>query len=324
MNLENNKICKIVQDLMPSYVEDLLNNESKLFVDEHISNCNNCKSYLDAISQNISDENKEKEETNNLEIDSLKKYRKKIIILKRLLLTILIVIILIIISLFVRYKYHEYILNSALEKFEELENSENFHINRKTIYINYSNNVKDEDNYDIYYKDGRYKRVHDYCIMYGQINSKNYLEIFHETKTIENREANCVPYTKKELVCIYTLMYNYNISNKPKNEKLKQYTLNTITIRKDKYMGRECYVVRTNSSSKGYGEYWIDSETKYILRDISEEYGVYYMENIFTLTLNQTQDEDIEVSNLEQYSDYTYKDVTITKDIMEEWRENIG
>ena len=35
--------CKIVQDLLPNYVEGLTNEETNLFIEEHLKECNTCK-----------------------------------------------------------------------------------------------------------------------------------------------------------------------------------------------------------------------------------------------------------------------------------------
>ncbi len=323
MKSENNDKCKIVQDLMPSYLENLLSTESKSFVDEHISTCDECKKYLDVMSENMLTEKKEQEETNKLEIDSLKKYRHKMTILKRILLIILIIVITLITALFTRYSYNKSIINKAMKKVEELELSNNFHINRKSTDINYITNTTTESTYDIYYKDGKYKRVGDWFVMYGSIDSNNYLEIFHETKSIENTQANYIPYTKDDLTSLYS---HISTVGNTKNPNIVQiYMLNIISIKKTKYNDRDCYVVRTGESDSGYNEFWIDKDTNTMFRQVSEHYGLYYRENIYTLTFNQTLDEDVEIDNLEQYSNYIRKNVNLvdetTKNILEDLRE---
>lgn len=39
--------CNIIKDILPLYVEDLASNETKNMVDEHISDCDNCKKNLE-------------------------------------------------------------------------------------------------------------------------------------------------------------------------------------------------------------------------------------------------------------------------------------
>lgn len=43
--------CDIVRDLLPLYSEDLLSDSSRLFIEEHLSSCRSCESYLDNIQE---------------------------------------------------------------------------------------------------------------------------------------------------------------------------------------------------------------------------------------------------------------------------------
>ena len=41
--MKENKECKIVQDLLPNYIEKLTNEETNKFIEEHLKNCEDCK-----------------------------------------------------------------------------------------------------------------------------------------------------------------------------------------------------------------------------------------------------------------------------------------
>lgn len=45
--------CDIVKDLMPLYIDDLLSENSKKFVEDHINSCESCKNYYDKLSSEI-------------------------------------------------------------------------------------------------------------------------------------------------------------------------------------------------------------------------------------------------------------------------------
>ena len=45
--------CDVIQDLISLYIDDLLSDDSKNIVDEHIKTCTTCKSYLEEISEPI-------------------------------------------------------------------------------------------------------------------------------------------------------------------------------------------------------------------------------------------------------------------------------
>ena len=52
----DNKECNIVRDLLPNLVENLITDDSKHFVQNHISNCSKCKEILEMLQK---DKNKQ-------------------------------------------------------------------------------------------------------------------------------------------------------------------------------------------------------------------------------------------------------------------------
>lgn len=79
-------VCKIVDNLLPNYIDELTDSEVNKFIEEHINSCKKCRNKLEEMKTEIKVE-KLKSEAN---VDSLKKYKKiqKI----KILLAILIVI----------------------------------------------------------------------------------------------------------------------------------------------------------------------------------------------------------------------------------------
>ena len=45
--------CDIVKDLMPLYIDDVLSENSKIFVKDHIDSCESCKKYYEKLSSEI-------------------------------------------------------------------------------------------------------------------------------------------------------------------------------------------------------------------------------------------------------------------------------
>ena len=45
--------CDIVKDLIPLYIDDLLSENSKKFVDDHINSCESCRKYYEKLSSEI-------------------------------------------------------------------------------------------------------------------------------------------------------------------------------------------------------------------------------------------------------------------------------
>lgn len=110
--------CKIVQDLLPNYIEKSTDEETNKFIEEHINSCEKCnKLYNDLLHSNS-----EKEKTiAKKEVKYMKKYKNKITILKTALLVILI--------FFVIYIGRNMIIIGNLQnKVRKYYDSNNYHI----------------------------------------------------------------------------------------------------------------------------------------------------------------------------------------------------
>ena len=99
--------CEIVQDLLISYVDNVLNPESKKIVEKHILECDMCKNKFEAIQNDV----KEQENVKSKEIDYLKKIRRK-----AKLKSILFGIVIVFIVFFMYYSYNFIILNNISNK----------------------------------------------------------------------------------------------------------------------------------------------------------------------------------------------------------------
>lgn len=68
------KECNIVQDLLLGYIDEVVSEDSKEVIEEHIKTCNNCKEKLEDIQKDI----KESKKSEEREVDYLKNVKKKI------------------------------------------------------------------------------------------------------------------------------------------------------------------------------------------------------------------------------------------------------
>lgn len=77
--------CEIVKDLLPNYIEDIVSEDSKKLVSEHLENCDCCKKELENMSALI-----EVEPIEKIKFDYLKRIHKKakIILVICLVLTV--------------------------------------------------------------------------------------------------------------------------------------------------------------------------------------------------------------------------------------------
>ena len=51
--MDKKKECKIVQDLLPNYIDKLTNEETNTFIEEHLKECDNCNKILADMQKNI-------------------------------------------------------------------------------------------------------------------------------------------------------------------------------------------------------------------------------------------------------------------------------
>lgn len=69
--------CEIIKDLLPLYHDDVCSNESRIAVDNHLLECDDCKNYLDSINSDFIQNNTEKT-TEQAKFEILKGIKKKL------------------------------------------------------------------------------------------------------------------------------------------------------------------------------------------------------------------------------------------------------
>ena len=139
--------CKIVQDLLLGYVDNVLNEESKKVVEKHLSECDMCQKRLKDIKKDIEDN----EITQEKQIDYLKKIRIKNRI--KSIVTAIGILFLIGFIIFLR----NFIIVSVLaNKAEKSLTSDNFYKESIQRMSSDKTLVLKE-----YYKDGNYKIIRE-------------------------------------------------------------------------------------------------------------------------------------------------------------------
>ena len=51
--MKEKRDCKIVQDLLPNYIENLTNEETNRFIEEHLKECPECQKVLENMQKEI-------------------------------------------------------------------------------------------------------------------------------------------------------------------------------------------------------------------------------------------------------------------------------
>lgn len=101
--------CKIVQDLLPTYIEKMTSEETTEFVKEHLENCSECREIYNKMNTEIEEEYIEDTE----KIKIVKQYRRRIFTIK---LAIILAIIIVVASSLGSVIFKFWILRNAYEK----------------------------------------------------------------------------------------------------------------------------------------------------------------------------------------------------------------
>lgn len=86
--MKKKKDCKIVQDLLPNYIEKLTNKETNQYIEEHLEECEDCKKILENMQKDL---NINIQKRDSREIKYFKKYNKKLKTLKLIIFIILLI-----------------------------------------------------------------------------------------------------------------------------------------------------------------------------------------------------------------------------------------
>ena len=51
--MKEKRDCNIIQDLLPNYIENLTNEETNHFIEEHLKKCNECQKVLENMRRKL-------------------------------------------------------------------------------------------------------------------------------------------------------------------------------------------------------------------------------------------------------------------------------
>lgn len=119
--MNEKKECKIVQDLLPNYIEKLTSLQTNEYIEEHIANCSECKTVLENMQKEIPTDTKV---NNQKEVKYIKKFRNRMRTLSLILLAIFFIFAIVTMRKAI-------IISDLSKKAEETMKSTNYH---KTTY----------------------------------------------------------------------------------------------------------------------------------------------------------------------------------------------
>ena len=300
MNKEN---CNIIKDLLPSYIEMMVSKDSKVFIEQHIANCVECKEVLNKMNSQILIENAENQSDDIIERDTINKVRKKIKMHAKILFYGSIIICILVLMLIFSRLYTYNFLKNVYEKYSQINQSNNYRLTVNTIYKNYEENEDFTNISELYYKDGKYKEIiyDNYnkktpqTIILGEINSNEKTIIDYQNKKINKRKNSTIYYKTGQLIkndfvnsyCLPEIRYLYILNN----------------VENRQFIGKDCYVYNIKSEF-GYTEYWIEKDTLINIRTV-ESYQKYYRETLYIFEENIVNENDIQNNYILDNFDYS-------------------
>lgn len=123
--MENKEKCKIVQDLLPNYIDKLTSKETNSFIEKHLEECKECHEIIENMKKDFE---KERNELNKKTIKYAKKYKRKV---KHLWFVILLFILLFISIIAI---FRNNILWFILEKKYEVKHNNRYFVEETLSY----------------------------------------------------------------------------------------------------------------------------------------------------------------------------------------------
>ena len=263
--------CKIVQDLFPNFIENLTNDETNKFIEEHLESCKDCKKVYENMKKDLNVDNKTKEKK---KVKFLKKYRNKLRVLEIIILIIFIVFV-------INTGRKIYIIKDLNNKAEEYTSSTNYH---RVIYTIDKGNYTKTEIFSLDDKkkivsttmssDGKKKVV----IMYGtKIETVPDTQYVKTNPPIENYKQNI--YIETETEKTVRLNLDASVSVAPQGafwglDNIGQLIVCAITtsINKTTFDGEECYYVTGSTNILSNSTMYVNKDTGLAISVMASEF----------------------------------------------------
>ena len=254
--MKENRDCKIVQDLLPNYIEKLTNDETNKYIEEHLKECEDCKKVLENMKKDLKTNSAKQD---GREVKYIKKYNSKLKLLRNILLIIIIIFVIIVVRKTI-------ILTNLSNKAQESQNSQNYYLRLESFGEGKMTIT------EAYYKQEKsLVKITSYSegtneikqVLYKSGDEKIYLLDNGKTKTIKEMGDISV-----QPVSFTSDIFLDNV-----------YMALTTNIDKIKLNGKECYIIRDGNTEKfidantGLAMKMIDNQNNRTV-DYKYEYGV--------------------------------------------------
>ena len=243
--MKEKRNCKIVQDLLPNYIENLTNEETNHFIEEHLKECPECQHIFDNMQKELKVNTTKRDER---EVKYMKKFSGKMKLLKFIILALVIIYVIIVGG-------RTFIMTSLSEKAKENQSYNNYYAKLysyqgDTLTITESYN-KGEDylttmtrvvNNNQIQKIIHYKKGNEQITL-TESDGKRYMQ---DSEKILGGQIRPVTYVSDGLLA--NMQYAFIIG-----------------IDKTYCNGKECYIIKGDSYER-----YIDKETGLAVREIDK------------------------------------------------------
>ena len=186
MKYETNE-CNVIKDLLPNYMENLVSEDTRTYIENHLKECKECRQVFETIKDEQKQERMNSKQKEKKEIDYLKKYKNKKLIIKSVFLFLVILILSIIIVCSIKNNNINTIFNDMKQTKQGLLELNNYSIETIEHQINFNTKQENWFKNSFYYKDKNYKIMrgmgkeyeeikNDY-LYYGSIDSNKQIQI---------------------------------------------------------------------------------------------------------------------------------------------------
>lgn len=270
----NNKECKLIQDLLPNYIEKLTSSESNKIIEEHLKECKECQKIYEKMKVDFEN----KHENNDVEVNYAKKVKANLKVLNFILIVIAIAV-LVFLGNVVR-KYNIFMKMKSFE--EEVKKYSNFKMIISSTSTNYLDNSRELS--ECFIKDDNLKWTKNY-------NNDNRTYIFYQLGDMEAEgykynsldgkyyEITISSPTPKFTFKLHTISEFFAEDE----HSILEYILNS-KIKAEEVEGVQCYSIEYDDKDEKI-KYYFEKDTG-ILKKIDNKYAI----TIYDYKLNDVND----------------------------------
>lgn len=280
--------CKIVQDLLPTYLENMTSPDTTFFIDEHLKTCAECKNILKLMQDDIEKENLENTET----LKNIKNYKRKILTAKTIILLIILIFAIIIINYVGNITYKFWIVNNAFEK------NTNYYAYGNFTLREYDDSIEHyENHYTIYSKGNELKKTYGNDIL-EYYDGKNHYYFDNENNTywiVENTNTNT---TLNIDMSFMDGMENILTENGINKLEILKFVIfqEDVYIKEEGFRNKDYYIIKNNNNQKIY----IDKDTFFVER--TEKANSLDAKKDYRITTADVCYRDLQMPDLSQYT----------------------